>query len=106
MKIDGKWGYINKTGQFVIKPKYSSAGSFSSGLAPVGLNGRYGYINKAGKLLIELKDSVSGLPFCDGGELAPVRLDRLEGYVDRKGMYIVKPAKPQMILPAGLDDDN
>ena len=31
----GKWGYINKKGDFVLKPIYLEAGSFHNGLAPV-----------------------------------------------------------------------
>lgn len=41
----GKWGYINKSGNFVIKPKFVDAANFSEGLAgvqiatPKGKNG-------------------------------------------------------------------
>jgi len=35
VKVNGKWGYIDRTGAFVIKPVYSGAGSFSCGLAAV-----------------------------------------------------------------------
>ncbi|MBW4622700.1 MAG: WG repeat-containing protein [Cyanosarcina radialis HA8281-LM2] len=38
------WGYINKSGKFVIAPQFSDAGSFSEGLAPVEIGGKYGYI--------------------------------------------------------------
>lgn len=33
VKIDNKWGYINKNGNFVIQPQFNSAGTFSEGLA-------------------------------------------------------------------------
>lgn len=35
----GKWGFINKKGDFVLKPIYLEAGSFHSGLAPVKVLG-------------------------------------------------------------------
>jgi hypothetical protein len=38
------WGYINKSGKFVIAPQFADAGSFSEGLAPVEIDGKYGYI--------------------------------------------------------------
>lgn len=35
VKIEGKWGFINKKGNFVIPPKFLDAGSFYGGVAPV-----------------------------------------------------------------------
>lgn len=35
VKVDGKWGYINESGETVIEPKYDWAGSFSEGVAVV-----------------------------------------------------------------------
>lgn len=35
VKENGKWGFINKKGVFVVQPKYLDAGSFFEGLAPV-----------------------------------------------------------------------
>ncbi len=35
VKMEGKWGFINKKGSFVIPPKYLDAGSFYGGVAPV-----------------------------------------------------------------------
>ena len=33
VRVKGKWGFIDKSGKFVIKPRFSSVGSFNSGLA-------------------------------------------------------------------------
>jgi hypothetical protein len=65
----GRYGYIDKTGQFVIPPKYGNAGDFSEGLAPVSIggrwdiptaflamvyvDGRWGYINTKDELVIK-----------------------------------------------------
>ena len=35
VKINGKWGYINETGEIVINPEYDNAGNFYRGAAPV-----------------------------------------------------------------------
>jgi hypothetical protein len=48
-----KWGYIDKKGDFAIRPRFSDADDFSEGLAPVKVSeNKWGYINKAGKLVI------------------------------------------------------
>lgn len=60
IKIDGKYGYIDKLGNIVIEPQYSSAGKFSEGLASVCTGNGYndkkcGYIDKNGKTVIDFK---------------------------------------------------
>lgn len=42
------WGYINRRGDFVIKPQFQQAKPFHQGLAKVFLNGQEGYIDKRG----------------------------------------------------------
>jgi hypothetical protein len=49
------YGYIGKTGSWIIPPQYSAASPFENGLAAVrrvGIN-RYGYIDITGKEVIE-----------------------------------------------------
>lgn len=54
--VDGKYGYIDKTGKFVIEPQFSYAGSFSDGLALFSDGkGGLGYIDKKGKVVIKPK---------------------------------------------------
>jgi len=36
VQIGGKWGYIDRTGHFVIEPAFDEASSFSGGLAVIG----------------------------------------------------------------------
>lgn len=51
---DGKWGYVNKSGRFVIEPRFSWASDFHGGLARVGIGQndiRRGYCNLKGKLI-------------------------------------------------------
>jgi len=52
-QADRKWVFIDKTGQFAIKPQYYWVDSFSEGLAWVeGGQGKEGFIDKTGKLVI------------------------------------------------------
>jgi WG containing repeat len=53
------WGYIDKTGKWVIQPRFADAWAFSYGLAPVQAHSevegsdKYGYIDKTGKWVIQ-----------------------------------------------------
>ncbi len=53
VKQNDKWGYIDKTGEAVIKPQFRVAWEFSGGLALVRIGDKYGYIDKTGKYVWE-----------------------------------------------------
>lgn len=67
IKVNDKYGYIDKTGKFVIEPQFDFAQNFSDGLALIayekervyyGVNVPYnicGYIDKKGKVVIQPK---------------------------------------------------
>ena len=88
VELNGKWGYIDKTGKEVIPCKYDGAYKFSDGLAVVyiyiGLyfRGKYGFIDKTGKEVIPLKYDKAD-SFCDG--LAKVNLKDKWSYIDKSG---------------------
>ena len=48
MVVDGKYGYMDRTGS-VVKPQFDSAASFSDGLALVKTGGSYRYIDASGR---------------------------------------------------------
>ena len=48
-----KYGFIDKSGKFVIEPQFEFADDFSEGLAIVTINDEYGFIDKSGKFVIE-----------------------------------------------------
>ena len=53
----GKYGWIDKTGKYVINPQFDYATGFLEGLACVRIGdrntGKYGYIDKTGKYVIK-----------------------------------------------------
>ncbi|MCL2159649.1 MAG: WG repeat-containing protein [Oscillospiraceae bacterium] len=58
-KQNGKWGFIDKSGKFVIQPEYDdvmthdiSCTVFDDGLALVKKDGKWGYIDKTGNIVI------------------------------------------------------
>lgn len=69
------WGFIDKSGRFIIPPKYENADMFSEGLAAVqvsGKNPKWGFVDPKGNLVIPAKyDSVKrfseGLAMVEGG---------------------------------------
>lgn len=100
VKMNGKWGYIDRTGQFVIRPQFAHAGIFKEGLAPAAIkNGRrpkYGFIDRTGRFVIS--PQFDGVREFDNG-LASVfvfnsrgEFDKA-GYIDKSGKYIWKPTK-------------
>lgn len=59
-KKNGKWGMVNRKGEWLITPQYDAVSSFSSGLAKVSLNGKMGYVNTSGRLVIPLEYDIAG----------------------------------------------
>ena len=79
VKVDHKYGYIDRHGLIVIKLDYDWASSFHNGLAMVERNNRYGYINQEGKEIVPIiYEHIDD--FHEG--LAPVKLNDKWGYVD------------------------
>jgi hypothetical protein len=52
---DGKFGFIDHSGHFVINPQYDNANDFKNGFASVtlgkGNDARSGYIDRTGKIV-------------------------------------------------------
>ena len=51
----GKYGFINRIGDIVIKVQYDDAESFEDGLARVKIGDKWGYIDKTGEFVIPPK---------------------------------------------------
>src|SRR5580658_5395332 len=57
-QISGKWGFIDKSGQIVIEPKFAEAFEFSEGVASVLVGGfndpnsKWGYVDTLGRFVI------------------------------------------------------
>ena len=93
----GRWGYMDRSGAWVIQPQFESAGQFAGGLAPVATcPGAGAYVDLSGSLHF-----VGRYLFCatftEG--LAAVEFERnLWGYIDRSGRVIV-PGQFSRALP-------
>jgi len=119
VEVAGRFGYIDHTGEFAIQPKLLDGDSFHDGMARVIIEGpcvysripeespcpefgvlpngtktqeslpacKYTFIDKSGKISDHRYDYA--LPFSEG--LAPVRIGKLWGYIDKKGVMIIAP---------------
>ncbi|HZT60338.1 MAG TPA: WG repeat-containing protein [Pyrinomonadaceae bacterium] len=88
------YGYIDRTGRFVVPPRFEYAGPFSEGLANVSNCSKLAFVDKTGATVLSLPfDDAS--PF-HGGLAAVMRFElggALTGYVDKTGKVVWKPAR-------------
>jgi WG containing repeat len=55
-----RYGFIDRSGQFVIEPKFLSAGCFKGGIAPVITAKGHAYIDKSGRFVNQPGEYVTG----------------------------------------------
>jgi hypothetical protein len=109
VKIGGKWGFLDRHGKLVIKPRFDPdlndysdddyLGEFINGLAIVKLNDKWGYLNRQGKLVIPAKFH-GAMPF-EHSETGIVGLSYDDWrLIDRQGKFVSR-RKFGDILPFG-----
>lgn len=84
--INGKHGFIDKTGKLVIPAKYEVAFGFSDNLARVKFNNKWGFINKKGDWVIPAKYD-SAHEFHE--DLAVAEINKKYGFINKKGEWVV-----------------
>ncbi len=87
-KKNGLWGYINISGEWVIKAQYFKAFPFTEGLAAVKEYSKWGFIDKNGEWIIT-PHFEQAAPFEEG--LASVVLNGRWGFIDDSGQFIIEP---------------
>lgn len=102
----GRCGYLDKSGQWAIKPQYVlasqfvPASNFSEGLAPVGLRGSrdptteiwkgdFAYIDRNGRTVLELKGYQQAYPFREGLARVVPGVETT-GFIDHTGRLLFK----------------
>lgn len=112
VQVGGRWGYVDKTAQVVIKPLFDEVHSeegdcqsFSDGLACIEVNEKVGYIDRDGRVVIQPQYDVAS-PFNNG--VAAVAVGKYStdkpgsdiagrgdkwGYIDKNGRYVWQPTK-------------
>lgn len=84
------FGFLDKTGNLVIEPRFNRADNFSEGLCHVQINEKWGYIDKTGRIVIEPKYEWAE-KFSEG--LGRVTIDGEIGFIDKTGKMIIKPER-------------
>ena len=93
VKIDGKWGFINKSGEVVIPPKFGRAfgdgvpSPFSHGIAATLLNTTPVMITRTGSIHLKLEEFDQVGNFSEG--LAIVKKDKKVGYINQTGKLVI-----------------
>lgn len=103
---DGKYGFINRKGEIVVKPQFQEAASFSEGVAAVFSDGNLNFVGKDGKIVERLSNkyvwdfnATRSLPRFKNGvcEVHVPAKEPSEGYsvdivyIDKKGNEVQKP---------------
>ncbi len=85
VKVDGKYGYKDQTGEVVILPQFEKAGKFSEGLAEVKIGSKYGYIQHKGQVIIPPQFEKAG---SFSGGLARVKIGNSSTYINKTGQTL------------------
>lgn len=86
--VDGKYGFMDRSGAIGIQPQFEAVSDFSEGHAAVRVGSRFGYINSDGQLVINPQFDSAG-PFRHGR--AVVSLADKFGVIDDSGEYVSGP---------------
>lgn len=92
-RVHGAWGFIDRSGSFVIKPEFYIAYSFVDGLAMVmekSVDGTWGFIDKTGRMVITRKSGDVVSNFSEGR--AAVKTNGRWGFIDKSGSFVIEPA--------------
>ena len=89
---EDKYGYIDKSGQIVIKPRYDSAGPFQGGVATVIQGGKEKAIDTKGRpAKRRMPPEPPPPPVPDADAPKPMKLGDRYGYQDKSGMIVIDP---------------
>lgn len=91
VRTGGRWGVIDRKGEWVGPRRYASIGEYREGLAPFLENGLYGYLDARGQEAIPARFE-QAKPFSEG--LAAVKEPGWGwGYIDKSGAWVIKRVK-------------
>lgn len=90
---NGKWGFVNKDGEWIVKPKFDEVKPFKEDLAAVNKKGKWGYIFESGKYAIKPQFSkVTNFSEGKAGVVWIKRSNGLYGFINRQGLQVIPPA--------------
>ncbi|MEX0745524.1 MAG: WG repeat-containing protein [Phycisphaeraceae bacterium] len=84
--LDGRTGFIDGTGRWLVEPVFPYADRFADRYAVVGDGEQFGYIDKRGELFMPIRFE-GALRFSEG--FAAVQVGERVGFIDRRGELVV-----------------
>jgi len=98
ISVNGKYGFMDRSGKTIITPQFDRAGTFSEGLASVRAGTKWGYINTKGAVVItpQFDDAMTfrygraAVKLCCGSFWSRNAGDRF-GFIDKDGKFISTP---------------
>ena len=95
-----KWGFVNKEGQVVINPQFSSVLNFNEDKCGVrNSEGKWGFIDKEGKIYINYQfDRVNDFK---NGKCVVTSANK-NGVIDKDGKYIINPQFSEMKIDGDM----
>lgn len=97
-----KWGFIDHSGRFVIKPTFYRVKRFTEGLAAADMHTRWGYIDREGNWVID-RDYSDCKNFSAG--YAAVEKDGKWGAINKKGTIVFPITQKDVGIPHEVDPD-
>ena len=93
VKIKDKWGFINKSGDIVVEPKFDKPSCFGGDIAIVELDGKLLIIKKEGEKVRELgKAKYPGHVYTAfNEEVCAIGINDKWGFIDKSGDVIIEP---------------
>jgi WG containing repeat len=93
IRVNDKYGFIDKTGKVVVPPAFEEAGEFSEGFACLKKGERFGFIDTTGRFVIEptfyradpFSDDLA-LVLAPGGQ----NTNGVWGYIGKTGAMVIK----------------
>ena len=86
VKLNGKWGFIDKTGKEVIPLIYDKVWHFEKNRAWVKIGDKYGFINSKGEEITPFNEE-KYWNFSEG--LAMAKLNHKYGFIDKTGKEVI-----------------
>lgn len=89
--VNGKWGFIDRSGKIVIEPKFDAFHYWShfregDGLLVIQVGGKWGYCDQTGAIKIAPRFD-EAREFSDG--LAAVKVGDKWGFIDQTGRVVI-----------------
>jgi len=93
VELDGKFGFIDKHGKEIVKPKYDKIwdfGIYRDNWALVSLNGKLGFIDTKGREIVEPKyDSIESFGI-KHEDYAEVKINDKFALIDKRGKEVTQ----------------